>query len=86
MLIGAAKIAVDKRSQYSIGLMSPVLCRHRYARLGTFAVAGTLLSQVKKSSVTSLGFGSKFQKNPLEKTKKKTRGFSDIKNSDKRKN
>ena len=48
MLVGAAKPALDKRSQYSIGLLSPVLCCHRYARLGTFAV---MTSTVVQSTV-----------------------------------
>ena len=65
MLVGATKSAFDKRSQYSIGLLSPVLCRHRYARLDTFAVTGTLLSAVKELRVTSLEFGSKFKKKKL---------------------
>ena len=46
-LVGAAKPALDKRSQYSIGLLSPVLCCRRFARLNTFAVAVTLLSPVR---------------------------------------
>ena len=33
-----AKPVLDKRSQYSVGLLSPVLCCHPYARFDSFAV------------------------------------------------
>ena len=47
--MGAARPALDKRSQDSIGLMSPVLCCHRYARLDTFDSGTLLLTSPVKS-------------------------------------
>ena len=71
---------MDKRPQYSIGLPSPVLCCHRYARSDTFGLTGTLLSPVKKLRVTSPGLALFFSIFRI------IIGFSAIKVSNKRPN